>query len=121
MMLRKNRNTASGFAMLNILLGITLLTGIVYLIMHTMTKYRVEDNARAIGEQLAPLVSDLLTTESTWIVNVTTNQTYPFVTSSQNDCTNKSPLLTSIAPGYLEALKSSGFDLALSACVTVTE
>lgn len=107
--------------MLNILLGITLLTGIVYLIMHTMTKYRVEDNARAIGEQLAPLVSDLLTTESTWIVNVTTNQTYPFVTSSQNDCTNKSPLLTSIAPGYLEALKSSGFDLALSACVTVTE
>ena len=103
----KERKTASGFALLNVLLGVTLLTGIIFLIMHAMTNYHSEEKNRAIGEELAPIVAELLAQE------YSATKTYTALCASNG-------LLSSIPTGYMQSLKTSGFDLCDQATVTIT-
>ncbi len=109
----------AGFALLSALLGIALLTGIIYLIMHTMAKYNSEQNAQAIGEELAPIISSVAIRD---IADISLSTSYPLVSpSGASICGNSSsPLLSNVAAGYLQSLTSSGFDLASSACVVIT-
>jgi hypothetical protein len=107
-----------GYALLNALLGIFLLSGIIYLIMHTMTQYNAEKNATSVGSELAPIVSELLASD---LSSVNLNEPHPLVTPSSNSTCQGQALVTNVAPGYLQALSSSGFDLASSACVSITE
>lgn len=113
------KKKCSGFMLLNALLGITLLAGVIYLIMHTMTKYHVEQNAISIGAELAPIVSALLVAD---LSGINANDTYPVVTpSSGSKCQHQDkPLVANVALGYLQALSNSGFDLAASACVVIS-
>lgn len=105
MMLKKNNH---GFALLNVLLGVTLLTGIIFLIMHAMTNYRSEEKARILGQELAPIVNGLLAQDYSTITDDT-----PYTSL----CTN---LLESIPAGYMQSLASSGFDLCANATVEIS-
>ena len=100
----KERKKVSGFALLNVLLGVSLLTGIIFLIMHAMTNYHSEEKSRAIGEELAPIVDELLA------------QDYS-ATSYPSLCTN---LLSNIPTAYTQSLSTSGFDVCGQATVTIS-
>lgn len=114
--MRIYQSSCFGYAMLNVLLGVMLLTGVVYLIMHTMTKYHAQENARAIGVELAPIIGELLLTDTT---NFAKETSYALVSTTTTTCANTTPILTTISTKYLQSLKTSGFDLASSACVVI--
>lgn len=91
--LKKN---ITGFALLNVMLGMFLLVGIVYLIMHSISHYHAEEKARYVGEELAPVISELITQSAT---------------STSTVLCGTNALLANIPSGYLDSLKTSGFDL----------
>lgn len=97
----------SGFALFNVLLGVTLLTGIIFLIMHAMTNYHSEENSQAIGEELGPIVDELLAQDYSLVTTTT---------SYSSLCLN---LLSNIPAGYLQSLKASGFDLCGQATIQI--
>ena len=105
----KRKKTEYGFALLNVLLGVTLLTGIIFLIMHAMTNYHSEEKARALGEELAPIADELLAQDYSAITVTPTN---PYSAL----CTN---LLKNIPAGYMESLATSGFDICGKATVQI--
>lgn len=82
-----------GFALLNVMLGTFLLVGIIVLIMQTMSHFHAEQKYRAVGEELAPIVSVLLT------------QTYDTSLSTYDN------LVQYIPAAYLQSLQTSGFDM----------
>ncbi len=106
-MMMQPKKTVAGFALLNILLGISLLVGIVYLIMHAMSHFHQDNQSRVIGEELAPIVSELLQLED---LNLKTGSDIPLIYNS-SICANSGGLVTDIPKGYLLGLKSNGFDL----------
>lgn len=108
MILMQQRKIVSGFALLNVLLGVTLLTGIIFLIMHAMTNFNSEEKSRTLGEELAPIVAELLAQDYS---AVTTAISYSSL------CTN---LLKNISASYMQSLKSSGFDVCDQATVDIT-
>ncbi len=101
------KKTEDGFALLNVLLGVTLLTGIIFLIMHAMTNYHSEEKARALGEELAPIANELLA------------QDYSAVTTTTSYSTLCANLLINISTGYMESLETSGFDICTDATVKI--
>lgn len=103
----KEMNVILGFALLNVLLGVTLLTGIIFLIMHAMTNYHSEEKSRAVGEELAPIANELLMQDYSAIT---------VTTSYSALCTN---LLKNIPSGYMQSLKTSGFDMCDKAAVKI--
>ncbi len=103
----RQKKATSGFALLNVLLGISLLVGIVYLIMHAMSHFYSENQSREIGEELAPIVSELLQLKD---LNQKTGSDIPLIYNSAI-CANSGGLVTDIPKGYLLGLKSNGFDL----------
>lgn len=103
-MRRLQKKTLSGFALLNVMLGTLLLTGIIYLIMHAMSNYHSEENARTIGEELSPIIAELLVLDLAEM-----NGNYPLIGDSHFCKSNG--LLSDIPLGYLRSLKSGGFDL----------
>lgn len=109
-----------GFALLNILLGISLLSGVIFLIMHAMSNYHSEENSRAIGEQFAPVISALLQVED---LSKKTNGTYSLIANTSTcGVGNSNPLLVNvIASGYLQSLQTSGFDLCVSKNVVICD
>lgn len=113
MMYLRSTKKLSGFALLNVMLGTLLLAGIVYLVMHAMSNFHSEQNSRSIGEQLAPLLAELLLEDVTAM-----SGNYPLV-SDATFCTGQGGLLTDIPSGYLQSLASSGFDLCNGATVNI--
>lgn len=103
----KKINVVSGFALLNVLLGVTLLTGIIFLIMHAMTNYHSEEKSRAMGEELVPIANALLMQDYS---SITATTSYSAL------CTN---LLKNISSGYMQSLKTSGFDICGTATVKI--
>jgi len=98
-----HRKVVSGFALLNVLLGVGLLTGIIFLIMYAMTNFHSEEKSRAIGEELAPIADTLLANDS--ISAVTVDTTYnPSLCASNG-------IFSTVPAGYMQSLKTSGFDL----------
>ncbi len=112
----QKRSELSVFALLNIVLGTTLLVGIVYLIMHAMSNYHAENQSRVIGEELAPIVSELLLLEG---LNQETESNIPLIYNS-SICANSGGLVTDIPKGYLLGLKTNGFDLCNKTKATVS-
>ncbi|MBP9727225.1 MAG: hypothetical protein KBD83_07165 [Gammaproteobacteria bacterium] len=104
-MMMQPKKTVAGFALLNILLGISLLVGIVYLIMHAMSHFHQDNQSRVIGEELAPIVSELLQLE-----DLSGSGEFPLIYNAEI-CPNSGGLVTDIPKGYLLGLKSNGFDL----------
>lgn len=92
------KKNMTGFALLNVLLGVSLLTGIILLIMHAMAGFHSQEKSSSLGEELAPIVDELLAQ------NYTTDQTYSAL------CTDNG-LLTTVPAAYLNSLKKSGFDV----------
>lgn len=113
---RKPIKKFHGFAMLNIILGTVLLAGIIYLIMHTMTNFNSQEKARAVGEQLAPIIAELIT-----LSPISTGTDFPLLSDADTDCNESSALLKNKFPaGYIQSLKASGFDLCANATVTIS-
>lgn len=109
----KEKTKISGFALLNVLLGVTLLTGIIFLVMHAMTNYHSEEKSRAIGNELAPIMDKLLLTDD--LANMTNGNGYFLLSSSSSsfvNCLSTTALLQNVIPsGYIESLQTSGFNL----------
>ena len=105
----KEKKTVSGFALLNVLLGVTLLTGIIFLIMHAMTNYHAEEKSRDIGAELAPIADTLVALAQ----DSTASATY-----KPSLCVSGG-VLSTIPAGYTQSLNTSGIDVC-GATVTIT-
>jgi hypothetical protein len=103
------KKACSGFALLNVLLGVSLLAGVIFLIMHAMSNYHAEQNSRAIGEELAPVISALLTVDN---LSLKASNIYSLLSNTGLCGANAQPLLVNvIANGYIQSLQNSGFNL----------
>ncbi|MES2204445.1 MAG: hypothetical protein V4496_04405 [Pseudomonadota bacterium] len=104
----KTIKSTSGFALLNALLGITLLTGIIFLIMHAMTNYHSEEKARELGEELAAVVNALLLVDDL----AEKSSGYLLSNASLSECSPTGALLVNIiSKGTIQSLQTTGFNL----------
>lgn len=120
----KKLKTCSGFALLNVLLGVSLLSGIIFLIMHAMTTFHAEDNSRSIGQELSPIMANLLLVE-----NLSTQPNgdgyFLLSNSSLSGCSATTAFLKDVIPkGYIQSVQSSGFNVCnatIGICTKATD